>query len=60
MTEQGPEPEPGTKYKIISVSEMAKTRFDSYQRILAAELGRRVTQTEALEQLLAGQWGEKP
>ena len=45
---------------MIRVSRLIKTRFDQIQADLETELGRRVTQSEVMERLLANQWGCKP
>jgi hypothetical protein len=54
MTEQDHNP---ADVGLLRVSRRVKDRIDAIQAEMAAELGRRVTQTEVVERLLANQWG---
>lgn len=46
--------------EIIRVSGAVKRRLTDLQNERRRELGRQVSYSEVIEQLLAGQWGDKP
>jgi len=55
-----PVPSLRTEGEVVRVSGAVKTRLTALQNERRRELGRQVSYSEVIEQLLADQWGDKP
>ncbi len=49
-----------TEGEVVRVSGAVKARLSALQNERRRELGRAVSYSEVIEQLLADQWGDKP
>jgi hypothetical protein len=60
MTDDAPIPTLRSEGDLIRVSGAVKRRLSALQIERRRELGRQVSYSEVIEQLLADQWGDKP